>query len=125
MDPKYLDQMTDGYLAAALFTAPEEVIPPCPGEFDRGTHVPMCSAEMREEARKVCAAFYTANAADLSTYDADDAGMDLWYTINRHGVGFWEADHCTEEEGERLTRAAQRLPERNVYINDAGEYAVD
>lgn len=106
-----LQTMADAYIECALFTADEELIPPKSGQFDQTPYLPRVTRAMKAEALAVCTAFYDANAADLADYPADSAGHDLWYTRNGHGVGFWEADHCTDEQGERLTAAAHKLRE--------------
>lgn len=122
MDQSEIGEMIDGYLEAALFTADEEIIKPQSGEFPSAEYMPRVSARMRELAGASCRAFYAANAADLAEYPAREAGHDLWYTSNGHGVGFWEADHCAEPEGERLSRAAKRVPERSVFVGDNGTF---
>jgi hypothetical protein len=125
MEADQIDEMVAGYIKCALFTADEDLIPPKSGQFDDSPYRPDVSDEMRAEARAVCEAFYKANAADLTTYDADDAGIDLWFDRNGHGVGFWEADHCTEEEGERLSNAARKLGARSIYRDDGGLFQFD
>lgn len=115
MDIREIEEMALGYITAALFTADEDIIPPKSGEFDASPYLPRVPKSVMADARALCLAFYKANTADLATYPAANAGHDLWYTRNGHGVGFWEADHCTEEEGERLTESAKSLGERYVY----------
>lgn len=117
-----LQAMADGYIECALFTADEELIEPKSGQFDQTPYLPRVSQQMRDEALKVCTEFYDANASDLTTYPADSAGHDLWFNRNGHGVGFWEADHCTDEEGERLDKAAHKLGERYLYAGDDGMF---
>lgn len=50
----------------------------------------------------------------------DYFGHDLYLTRNRHGVGFWEEDHCNEEQGKLLTDAAHKLGESNEYVGSGG-----
>jgi hypothetical protein len=46
-------------------------------------------------------------------------GMDIWYSRNGHGAGFF--DHSYEQETEdKLTAAAKALGEEFVYIGDDG-----
>jgi hypothetical protein len=115
MTQEEIQEMADAYIEAALFTADEEIIPSKPGEFDPGPYLPRISKDMKKEAIAVCSAFYSANTADLANYPALSAGIDLWLTRNGHGCGFWEADHCAKEEGERLTASARKLGSRDVW----------
>jgi hypothetical protein len=115
MNRNELQQMADAYIEAALFTADEELITPKSGEFDQTLHLSRVTKAMKATALRVSTAFYDANAKDLESYPADSAGHDLWYTRNGHGCGFWEADHCTDEEGKRLSDAAHKLGESYLY----------
>lgn len=110
-----LDKMVDGYIKAMLFTADEDLIPPKSGQFDDSPYLDRIPRAMREKAKGICKAFAESNLADLGTYDADDAGIDLWFTQNHHGCGFWECDHCNDEEGERLTTNAHAVGEMYLF----------
>lgn len=115
-----IQEMADAYLKAALWTADEDIVEPRSGPFDASPYLPRLSDETRAQALKDCTRFFEDNQADLADYPADDAGHDFWLTRNHHGVGFWEADHCTEEEGERLTASAQTYTEKNIVEGDDG-----
>lgn len=119
-----LDVMTAGYLEAALFTADESIIPPRSGEFDASPYTKHIAKETQRKAADTCRDFLKANAADLAEYPARECGHDLWYTRNHHGCGFWEGDHCTDEQGERLTTAAHRLGDRSV-IKVRGKFYIE
>jgi hypothetical protein len=120
-----LETMAEAYIECALFTASEDLIPPKSGEFDATPFLPRITKGMRETALRVCSEFFHANAPDLDEYPADSAGHDLWYTRNGHGVGFWENDHCTEEQGQRLTDAAHKLGENGIYKRRGGWFAFE
>ena len=48
-----------------------------------------------------------ARAYKRAGYDETDAGRDLWYTMNGHGVGFWDRDELKARGlGDALTDAA-------------------
>ncbi len=115
-------EMAEAYIVAALFTADEELVSPKSGEFNPSPYMGSVSAEMVAQSRDVCEAFFRNNAADLASYPAENAGHDLWYTRNGHGCGFWEADHCTDDEGERLTSSAKKLGECYLYLGDDGQF---
>lgn len=124
MTSDQIPEMAAAYIEAALFTADEALVPPRPGEFDATPYLPRVTRQARDHAEAVCRRFYEDNAADLAGYPARAAGHDLWYTRNGHGRGFWEANHCTDEEGERLTKAAHALGE--VYLAlEAGRFVID
>jgi hypothetical protein len=117
-----IQEMADAYIVCALFTADEFIVPPKSksGEFDPSPYLPRVTKEMRQEAWWTCKLFYLMNRRDLQNYPADSAGHDLWYTRNGHGVGFWEANHCTAEEGERLTKSAKRMGESYLESGKGG-----
>lgn len=117
-----LDTMTEAYITCALFTADEEIIPPKSGEFDSSPYLPRVTKSTWAKAKDVCAQFYAENSTDLASYPADSAGHDLWYTRNGHGVGFWEADHCTDDEGERLSESARKLGEAYLFKQNGWFY---
>lgn len=71
--------------------------------------------------RQICAEWQNVNNHLLiqaydHNYDAAQAGRDLWFTANGHGVGFW--DRGLGEIGDKLTEAAQTLGEIYVYLGD-------
>lgn len=53
---------------------------------------------------------------DNSDYTHEQACHDFYLTRQRHGVGFWENDHCNEEQGEKLTALAKAFS--IVYISE-------
>ncbi len=125
MQSTELREMVDGYIEAIFFTADEELIAPKSGEFDVTPHLSRVPASMLVKATRICREFLTANLVDLADYPARNAGHDLWYTQNGHGCGFWEADHCTDEEGCRLTDNAKRIREMNLYRGAGGWWNIE
>lgn len=119
-----LAEMAAGYIEAALFTADEEIVAPKSGEFDASPYLGRVDEVSKAGALAQCRDFFDANAADLADYPARSAGHDLWYTRNGHGCGFWEADHCTRDQGERLADAARKLGERYLYAADNGALCI-
>ena len=53
-------------------------------------------------------------------YDASRAGHDFWLTRNGHGAGFWDRDELAEDVREKLSLAARRTGERDLYLGDDG-----
>lgn len=121
---EHLCKMTLGYLTCALFTdLPEEKVGS--GEFDASPFLPRITKQTKAEATTVCAVFLKENAADLASYRPDIAGMDLWYTRNGHGCGFWDRrTDCTDEQGDRLSEAARKLGEAHLFGN-RGRYIIE
>jgi len=55
--------------------------------------------------------------------DDDEAGADLFFTSNGHGVGYWSNDYWDgdwQEYGDMLTAAAEKFPELDFYVGDDG-----
>lgn len=110
---KIIDTVSLAYIEAAAFT-----------DFGTDSDIPSdadFAPESIEAARNTCADFLRANE-DISlayvnsgkTWDA--FGHDLWFTRNRHGVGFW--DRGIGELGELLTEAAHKIGETWTYQGD-------
>jgi hypothetical protein len=68
-----------------------------------------------------CVAF-EVSAADLlrlayerDGYSEEQAGRDLWFTSQGHGVGYWDRDQLEADElGAKLTKAAKDFGEHEV-----------
>lgn len=60
-----------------------------------------------------CAKFLeqTETLLDETDYRSSQAGHDFFLTRNRHGAGFWEGDHCTKEQGQKLTQISHTFGE--------------
>lgn len=58
------------------------------------------------------------NILEETDYTHEQACHDFYFTRCHHGVGFWENDHCNEEQGQILTEIAQSFGEIWVYEND-------
>lgn len=56
-------------------------------------------------------------------YDHTQAGRDLWFTRQGHGVGFW--DRGLGAIGDHLTTASKTFGERYIFINDDGLIEVE
>lgn len=97
------DAFTRGYIEAMFFTNDPD------GELE-GCTVEDLSHESIEAIKMTCAAFQKTAAPLLeeayarNDYSEEQAGRDLWFTRNGHGVGFW--DRCQLEAdklGDRLS----------------------
>lgn len=77
------------------------------------------SKGLKIRARVICKSFLDkAEPILLETdYTSEQAGHDLYFTQHRHGVGFWEGDHCTIKQGQGLTDLAHTLKEISPFIH--------
>lgn len=102
---------TLGFIEAMFFTNGEDI----PEEFGYTDLHPTALSTIRQ----ICAEWQHDNnhlLLQVPHYDAAQAGRDLWFTANGHGVGFW--DRGLGEVGDKLTEAAQTLGEIYVYLGD-------
>ena len=52
---------------------------------------------------------------------AELGGHDFWLTRNHHGAGFWDRDHLDELARDRLTDAANKFRDFDLYVGDDGK----
>lgn len=111
----------DGYLQAALFAAPN-------GDLSgRGLS---WSAEAQSQARRDVIHFITDNVLvctdwrQQTGHDWMQIGIDLLFTRNREGAGFWSRDGAGAV-GDTLTDLAHAYPEVRVIVDDNGELSFE
>ncbi len=110
----------NGYLEGAMFTAVD----------DEGNALdalgPVWSPDAQWQARHEVTMFVTEHVADVRAFlastghDWTQVGIDLSFSRNGHGAGFWSRDNVGPE-GQRLTDAARAAGERHVYVTEHGE----
>jgi hypothetical protein len=105
------------YLVSALWAdLPEE-------NMHDGLTVKNIHADSVAKATYDCVRFIEQNIDDVnSAVEAMSIGHvahDFWLTRNGHGAGFWDGDY-EEKLGDRLTAAAQKFGEADLYIGDDG-----
>ena len=103
------------YVVAALWSSTDGDKP-----LDATKNISDISPELLASMTADCKKFQTENAKDLEGLDEEQAGHDFWLTANHHGAGFWDGDY-EEALGERLTNAAHKFPEMELYIGDDGK----
>ena len=127
------EEFFDAYLITALWSSTDESNESGGEPFDANYSETDISAKSRESMRADCDAFYDANQADLECegvkfgpdFGQDGrAGHDFWLTRNHHGAGFWDGD-WPEPQAARLTAAAHKFGECNLYLGDDGEIYCD
>ena len=113
MQEKIIDTVSLAYIEAAAFT-----------DFGADSDIPSdadFAPEAVTAARQACADFLRDNEPLALQYvnagkTWDAFGHDLWFTRNRHGVGFW--DRGLGDIGEALTEAAHKTGETWTYQGD-------
>jgi hypothetical protein len=107
--------MLPHFIHCAMFTSQGDEsgagIPERSGEFDGSAYLHRVSRQAIDRAREDIGRFLALPGVleilARSDYTPELAGHDLWYTQGGHGVGFWEGDHCTDDDGEKLTAACR------------------
>ena len=122
-------QFINGYITAALWSSTDEQ-----GEPLDAIHAPEdLPQETRATMESDCRKFFEQCNDDLWEYKekrvlpcpdiqytaSDCAGHDFWLTRCGHGAGFW--DRGIGETGERLTDAAEKFGNVDLYVGDDGK----
>lgn len=138
--PDTLDAFTRGYIEAMFFTNGDT------GDDNEnllhGLGVSRLTRKSLERIKRDCAEFlesplWTHTREDgkrvhisvseyletLEDYDLEQAGRDLWFTRQGHGVGFWDRDFGTQEQRDRLSDVARAMGEHEVYVSRGWIYA--
>lgn len=116
-----------GYIEAMLFA---ETATDSDGEEIENLAGYELSAAARDEAQQACARFLDWHGAKVNLaiagsddYDHTQAGRDLWFTRQGHGVGFWDRDLGLV--GDDLSNAARAFGSQSLFINEAGLIEVE
>ena len=107
------DNATRAYLACALWTE----------NLDEYT-IDDFSADALDEAAYIIARFVERAAEadiDLTEYNAEQVGHDLWLTRNGHGTGFWDAGRGYDRaDAVTLTAMAELMGTSSLWQSDHG-----
>jgi hypothetical protein len=123
-----IEEFTHGYIIAALWSSTDGDGNP----LDDTHEADDLAEETRQKMEKDCHKFFEECNEDLWIYrdkralpiDADYtaaecAGHDFWLTRCGHGAGFW--DRGIGPVGDRLTDAANKFGNVDLYIGDDGK----
>ena len=130
MQPPKLDDFTQAYIEAALWSSMDNSDPDTGGEpLDANFRVEDISIETQWKMYDECQEFQRKNAGLLARADynnnqwnnAEMAGHDFWLTRNGHGSGFWDRNFLDPDVSEALTQAAHKWGEVNLEVVDYGE----
>jgi hypothetical protein len=109
------DKMTGAYIEAIYFTETGDS-----GQPD--SDAPL-SVDTAREAWSACHRLRLActghNGIDLSQFDPEQIGHDLWLTRNGHGAGFWDRPEVYGADNARvLTLMARAMGEHNAEFGE-------
>jgi hypothetical protein len=116
-----LDEFTLAYIECALWAETDNDDKPLDDTYTIDNLAP----ETLETMIADCKRFQEENAADLAAFEhpqwtaAEMGGHDFWLTRNGHGCGFWDGD-WPEGASQRLTVAAKKFGEVDLYVGDDG-----
>lgn len=116
-------EMTLGYLEAVAFTE-------CTSDRPELREARL-SNSARSSAERDCREFFHLNGSLLQEavqcpgYGWTQAGIDLWFTRNRHGAGFWDRDDLPEILRQALTGAAHQMSSVEACLGEDGQLHLD
>lgn len=120
------EEFFDAYVITALWSSNDESDENGGEPLDSNYDASDIDSDTLARMRADCDKFYDANRDDLTcdgvtfgpNFGQDGrAGHDFWLTRNRHGAGFWDGD-WPEPQATRLTDAAHKFGEYNLYLGD-------
>jgi len=121
-----LDSFTQGYIEAMFFT---ETNGAEDADMANATFANLAPVTLAAIAGQ-CQRFQTENASLLGEaysrdYSEEQAGRDLWFNRNGHGVGYWDRDVLDDNGlGERLSERAEAFGGQDIYVGDDGSLYV-
>ena len=106
------------YLVTALWASVDDDGTPFDANYGTEAFAPDALATAAEDIERfrILAGEHYALAQEYTGYDDARFMCDLWLTQNRHGAGFWDGYYG--HYGDALTRAAELVGERVIYLGD-------
>lgn len=111
-----MDAFTRAYIDAALWSSTDDDGNPLDRDYSTRDFSGATLMQMKRDAAR----FQREHGDDLAAGSSAQGGRDFWLTRNGHGAGFWDGD-WPEPEASRLTAAAKRFGEVDLYVSDAGK----
>lgn len=134
---KMVNDVLHGYATAALWSSSDNSDESGGEPLDNNYSIGDIASSSLRSMRKDIVKFLRANKkavyeyADHRVYNRHDGnvwehlGHDLWLDRNGHGSGFWDRDYDGHDEiGKKLSKAAGKLGESDLYVGDDGELYV-
>lgn len=126
MKASELDEFTRAYVECALWSTNDESTPQGGEPLDKNYSAENIDPATLDSMAEDCRKFQESNAKDLAKYNhpflsADElGGHDFWLTRNGHGAGFWDRNWLPKDAGERLSEAARKCGEVDLYVGNDG-----
>ena len=119
--PEYLPKDVAYYLAGAIFTDVEEEYPELRvGNFDDEAiaYATQQVMEFKQKLQDNLSPTELTFVLGKEFTDPGQLGLDLWFTQNGHGVGFWSRDELWGDElGDRMSELVTRA-EKLAYVEN-------
>lgn len=109
-----LDEFTEAYIAAALWTTIDNGTP-----LDVGFDINDISEKTLKKMISDCQKFQDKHIKDIKD-NLSAAGEDFWFTRTSQGAGFWDGS-WPKEVGDRLTKASIEYGDVDLYVADDGK----
>jgi hypothetical protein len=117
--PGALDDFTEAYIAAALWSTMDESDEQGGKPMDENYSLDSLATKTLDVMEADCRRFQQENAEDLNQRTSKQGGHDFWLTRNGHGAGFWDGG-WPKDVGKRLTDAAHAYGEVYLSVGDDG-----
>lgn len=76
------------------------------------------SADLARQSELDCTGFFEAVGHLIPVDRLEEAGRDLWFTRNHHGVGFWDGGWSDVPDADAFAAEARALGEVETFLND-------
>lgn len=111
----------EGYLEAALWAEVDNDDNPLDDNY---SIVDIESGSIRDAKNDINKFIKAAgDLLDLDGARCSRIGHDLWLTRNGHGAGFWDGDY--PEAGDDLTKIAERMGGKHIFVGDDNKVWID
>ncbi len=107
------------FIIAALWSSNDESTPEGGEPFDANYSMTDIAIKSFKLMRDDVDGFLKKNRELIkqSRLSDEQVGHDLWLTSHHHGTGFWDRG-LPKEIGDKLTKAAQEIKERQLVLGD-------
>lgn len=123
MNREQIKTERDAYITCALWSSYDDNETPLDANYSHDD----LAYEQVFRSRAIVHKFITANLSDcqlwFDTFGEGQIGYDLWLTRNGHGAGFWDRPGSADvlAAGARLSDAARKMGEQDIYVGDDGK----
>jgi len=118
----YEDQILKAYFIAMLWSTMDNSDEQGGDPLEDNYGVEDIAKEAVAESKKDIEKFLKLaeeKGVELTKYDTEQIGHDIWLTRAGHGAGFWDGDY-DDDDGEILTEISKILGNKDPYVGDDG-----